>query len=221
MQSSIQNNIGISVKLKLNFKNIDIIIKLLSTDAQLIIYGLSKPIAYDFKFNDDEYKLPYFDNRILQILSKFKNEKEFIEYASKVAEIRSDKMVLRKKINYINFDDKQEIYDYFDFFEYNDDIDRKEEKNYSNYNKEKDKKNLIKKYKQSSYNYVNCNLNKIKISFLFYVNLLQSGISVNSGNTKNLSNFVYNIDRAINFFNNFGIDKEKLSIFNNNILEKY
>jgi len=62
MPSSIEFNIGVSVKLQLNFNNINIILKLLSSKAQLIIYGLSKPI-------DRDCKPPYFDNRILQKLS--------------------------------------------------------------------------------------------------------------------------------------------------------
>ena len=117
MPSSIEANIGVSVKLQLNFKNIDIIFKLLSSDAQLIIYGLSSPIDRDCKFDDDEYKPPYFDNRILKILSGLKNEEEFMEYASKVAEMRSDKMVLRKKVEYVNFEDECEVDDYLEVFD--------------------------------------------------------------------------------------------------------
>jgi len=49
MPSSIEFNIGVSVKLQLNFNNINIILKLLSSKAQLIIYGLSKPIDRDCK----------------------------------------------------------------------------------------------------------------------------------------------------------------------------
>jgi len=109
MPSSIEANIGVSVKLQLNFKNIDIILKLLSSDAQLIIYGLSKPIDRDCKFCDDEYKSPYFDNRILQKLSGLKNEEEFMDNLSKVSEMRSDKMVLRKKVEYVNFEDESEV----------------------------------------------------------------------------------------------------------------
>ena len=44
MPSSLEANIGISVKLELNFKNIDIILKLLSSKARLIIYGLSEKL---------------------------------------------------------------------------------------------------------------------------------------------------------------------------------
>ena len=39
----------------------------------------------------------------LYLISKLKNEEEFIEYASKIAEISDDKKILRKKIDYINF----------------------------------------------------------------------------------------------------------------------
>ena len=88
--------------MQLNFKNVDIILKLLSSQAKLIIYGLSKPIDRDCKFDDYENKPPYFDNIILQKLTGLKNEEEFIENATKVAEMRDDKMVLRKKIEYLN-----------------------------------------------------------------------------------------------------------------------
>jgi hypothetical protein len=44
MPSSLEANIGISVKLELNFKNIDIILKLLSSQSKLIIYGLSEKL---------------------------------------------------------------------------------------------------------------------------------------------------------------------------------
>lgn len=127
MPSSIEANIGISVKLQLNFKNVDIILKLLSSQAKLIIYGLSKPIDRHCKFDDYENKPPYFDNRILQKLSELKNEEEFMECASKVAEMRSDKMVLRKKIEYFNFEDEGEVDDYLELLEnyegLNDDFD--------------------------------------------------------------------------------------------------
>ena len=127
MPSSLEANIGVSVKLQLNFKNVDIILKLLSSRAKLIIYGLSKPIDRDCKFDDSENKPPYFDNRILQKLSGLKNDEEFIENASKVAEMRDDKMVLRKRIEYLNFEDEGEVDDYLEILDnydgLNDDFD--------------------------------------------------------------------------------------------------
>jgi len=45
-------------------------------------------------------------------LTGLKNEEEFIENASKIAEMREDKMVLRKKIEYVNFEDDCEVDDY-------------------------------------------------------------------------------------------------------------
>jgi hypothetical protein len=177
MQNLIEANIGVSVKLQLNFKNIDTIVKLLSSDAQLIIYGLDKPIDSDCKFNDN--KSSDFDNRILQNLYKLDNEEEFIEYASKIAEIRGDKKVLRKKIDYINFEDEQEVNHYLEFFEnydnYEDNAeDDTKEKIIKNYKKDNDKNKIKSKYEHSKIEqkYINCDLNKTKISYLFYVNLL-------------------------------------------------
>ena len=238
MQSSIEANIGVSVKLQLNFKNIDIIVKLLSSDAQLIIYGLDKPIDLDCKFGDNKYKQPYFDNRILQKLYELDNEEEFIEYASKVAEIRDDKKVLRKKIDYINFEDEQEVTDYLEFFDNYDnckndieDADDTKEKIIPNYKKDNDKKKIRTKYENSKIEqkYINCDLNKTKISYLFYINLLIFDVNLSLkkeydtdfGTIANLTEFINNIEKAKKFFTNFGIDKESLSFFNYNSSECY
>jgi hypothetical protein len=240
MPSSIEANIGVSVKLQLNFKNLHTIVKLLSSDAQLIIYGLKKPIDRDCKFNDDEYKSPYFDNRILQNLYKLKNEEEFIEYASKIAEIRDDKKILRKKIDYINFEDEEEVNDYLEFFENYDNCendveddteDESDEKIITNYKKNNDKKKIRTKYEHSKVEqkYVNCDLNKTKISYLFYVNLLNFDVNLSLkkeydtdfGSVANLTEFINNIEKAKKFFTDFGIDKESLSFFNYNTSEGY
>ena len=233
MPSSIEANIGVSVKLQLNFKNIDIIFKLLSSDAQLIIYGLSSPIDRDCKFDDDEYKPPYFDNRILKILSGLKNEEEFMEYASKVAEMRSDKMVLRKKVEYVNFEDECEVDDYlevFDNYDGNSDNDS-DEKIVPQYDKENDKKKLRARYEHSKVEqkYVNCDLNNKNISFTFYYNLLNFEVSINSqkeydtdfGTVGKLSEFMTNITKTTKIFTDLGIDKESLSVFNYNSSEGY
>lgn len=236
MQSSIEANIGVSVKLQLNFKNIDIIVKLLSSDAQLIIYGLDKPIDIDCKFDDN--KQPYFDNRILQKLYELDNEEEFIEYASKVAEIRDDKKILRKKIDYINFEDDQEVTDYLEFFDkydnYKNDVEETDdikEKIIPNYKKDNDKNKIRTKYENSKIEqkYINCDLNKTKISYLFYVNLLIFDVNLSLkkkydtdfGTIANLTEFINNIEKAKKFFTNFGIDKESLSFFNYNSSECY
>jgi len=252
MPSSIEANIGVSVKLQLNFRNIDIILKLLSSDAQLIIYGLSKPIDRDCKFCDDEYKPPYFDNRILQKLSGLKNEEEFIENSSKVAEMRDDKMVLRKKIEYLNFEDEGEVDDYLEILDdydgLNDDFDDDSENDSQNdsendsqnethenivpiSDQEIDKKKLKKRYEESKVEqkYVNYDLNEKKISFLFYINLLNFGLSLNLrdvydtdfGTIGKLSKYMNDIDKATKFFTDLGIDKENLSVFNYNSSEGY
>ena len=239
MPSSLEANIGVSVKLQLNFKNIDIILKLLSSQAKLIIYGLSKPIDRDCKFDDDENKPPYFDNRILQKLTGLKNEEEFIEYASKVAEMKDDKMVLRKKVEYVNFEDEGEVDDYLELFdESNDDFDDYLENDAENdaENELKDdtqdnNKKLKKRYKHSKVEqeYMNCNLNEKKISFLFYVNFLNFDVSLDLkneydtdyGTVGKLSEFMNNIDKTTKFFTDFGIDKKDLSVFNYNSSEGY
>jgi len=235
MPSSLEANIGVSVKLQLNFKNIDIILKLLSSQAKLIIYGLSKPIDRDCKFCDDENKPPYFDNRILQKLSGLKNDEEFIEYSSKIAEIRGDKMVLRKKIEYVNFDDEGEVDDYLELLdESNDDFDDYLENDAENESKDdtqNNNKKLKKRYKHSKVEqeYVNYNLNEKIISFLFYVNFLNFDVSLDLkseydtdyGTVGKLSEFMNNIDKTTNFFTNFGIDKKNLSVFNYNSSEGY
>ena len=246
MPSSLEANIGVSVKLQLNFKNIDIILKLLSSQAKLIIYGLSKPIDRDCKFDDYENKPPYFDNLILQKLSEFKNQEEFIEYASKIAEMSGDEMVLRKKIEYVNFEDEGEVDDYLEILDnydcMNDDFDdyleddtdndaENDEENESKDDIQDNNKKLKKRYKHSKVEkeYVNCNLNEKKISFLFYVNFLNFGISLDLkseydtdyGTVGKLSKFMNNIDNTIKFFTDFGIDKEKLSVFNYNSSEGY
>jgi hypothetical protein len=242
MPNSIEANIGVSVKLQLNFKNIDIILKLLSSQAKLIIYGLSKPIDRDCKFNDYENKPPYFDNRILQKLSGLKNEEEFMEYASKVAEMRGDKMVLRKKIEYLNFENESEVDDYLEILDnydgLNDDFDDYLENDTDNdaENESKDdtqdnNKKLKKRYKHSKVEqeYVNCNLNEKKISFLFYVNFLNFDVSLDLkseydtdyGTVGKLSEFMNNIDKTTKFFTDFGIDKKDLSVFNYNSSEGY
>jgi len=250
MPSSIEANIGLSVKLQLNFKNIDIILKLLSSQAKLILYGLSKPIDRDCKFDDCENKPPYFDDRILEKLSGLKNEEEFMEYASKVAEIRGDKMVLCKKIEYVNFEDEGEVDDYLELLEnyegLNDDNDleynsENEAENDSEneaqenivtiFDQESDIKKLKKRYEQSKVEqkYVNYDLNEKKISFLFYINLLNFDLSLNLrsdydtdfGTVGKLSEFMNDIDKATKFFTDLGIDKESLSVFNYNSSEGY
>lgn len=250
MPSSIEANIGVSVKLRLNFKNIDIILKLLSSHSKLIIYGLSEPIDRDCKFDDYENKPPYFDNRILQKLSEFKNQEEFIEYASKVAEMRGDKMVLRKKLEYVNFENDDEVDDYLEIIDnydgLNDDDDSENDsENDSEINskdetqenivpisaQESDKNKLKKRYEQSKdeQKYVDCNLNEKKISFLFYINLLNFDLSLNLrsdydtdfGKIGKLSEFMNDIDKATKFFTDLGIDKENLSVFNYNSSEGY
>ena len=246
MPSSLQGNIGISVKLELNFKNIDIILKLLSSKARLIIYGLSEPIDRNCRFHDCENKPPYFDDRILEKLSGLKNEEEFMECASKVAEIRDDEMVLRKKIEYFNFEDENEVNDYLELLE---NYDRLNDDNDSEYNSDNDskdetqenivyisdqdiyKKKLRKRYEISKVinEYVDYDLNEKKISFLFYLNLLNFDISLSYskdydtdfGNVGKLSQFMNNIDNATIFFTDFGIDKENLSVFNYNTSEGY
>ena len=239
MPSLLEANIGVSVKLQLNFKNIDIILKLLSSQAKLIIYGLSKPIDRDCKFDDDENKPPYFDNRILQKLIGLKNEEEFIEYASKVAEMKDDKMVLRKKVEYVNFEDEGEVDDYLELFdESNDDFDdylendaENDAENESKDDTQDNNKKLKKRYKHSKVEqeYINCNLNEKKISFLFYVNFLNFDVSLDLKSEYDtdyetvgkLSEFMNNIDKTTNFFTNFGIDKKNLSVFNYNSSEGY
>ena len=245
MPSSIEANIGVSVKLQLNFKNVDIILKLLSSQAKLIIYGLSKPIDRDCKFDDYENKPPYFDNRILQKLSGLKNDEEFIENASKVAEMRDDKMVLRKKVEYVNFEDESEVDDYLEILdESNDDLENDSENDSKNdsdneaqenvvpiSDQESDKKKLKKRYEESKVEqkYVNYDLNEKKISFLFYINLLNFGLSLNLrddydtdfGTLGKLSEFMNDIKKTIKFFNDFGIDEESLSVFNYNSSEGY
>ena len=248
MPSSLEANIGVSVKLQLNFKNIDIILKLLSSQAKLIIYGLSKPIDRHCKFDDYENKPPYFDDRILQKLSGLKNEEEFMECASKVAEMREDNMVLRKKVEYVNFEDEGEVDDYLEILEnydgLNDDFDDDSENNSENdseneaqenvvpiSDQESDIKKLKKRYEESKVEqkYVNYDLNEKKISFLFYINLLNFGLSLNLrsdydtdfGTVGKLSEFMNDIDKATKFFTDLGIDKERLSVFNYNSSEGY
>ena len=244
MPSSIEANIGISVKLELNFNNIDLILKLLSSSARLILYGLSKPIDRDCKFDDCENKPPYFDDRILTKLSGLKNEEEFMDCASKVGEIRGDKMVLRKKIEYVNFEDEGEVDDYLELLEnyegLNDDNDSENNSDNDSENsaedaakdeKENYRKKLRKRYEISKviHKYVDYDLNKKKISFLFYLNLLNFDISLSLseeydtdyGTMGKLSDFTNNIEITTKFFTDYGIDKEKLSVFNYNTSEGY
>jgi len=119
MPNSIEGSIGLSVCLQLNFKNIDIISKLLLSHEP-IIYGLSEPIDRSlnlcFSCEDDD-KPPSFDFSILQNLSGLKDEQEFLELSSKIAEISGDKLVLRKKIEYINFEDESQMNNYIEVFE--------------------------------------------------------------------------------------------------------
>ena len=246
MPSSLEANVGVSVKLQLNFKNIDIIHKLLSSQAQLIIYGLSDPIDRDCKFHDSENKPPYFDNRILQKLTGLKNEKEFIKNASKIAEMRGDEMVLRKKIEYVNFEDEREVDDYLEILDnydgLNDKIDdflndsENDSENETQENivpisdQESDINKLKRRYEESKdeQKYVDYDLNK-KISFLFYINLLNFGLSLNLsddydtdfGTIGKLSKFINDIKNTMKFFTDFGIDEESLSVFNYNSCEGY
>jgi len=232
MPSSIEANIGVSVKLQLNFKNINIILKLLSSHAKLIIYGLSKTIDRDCKFDDDENKPPYFDYNILQKLSGLKSEEEFIEYASKVAEMRSDKMILRKKIEYVNFENESEVDDYLEILDNSENDSENDSENIITISEqESDIIKLKKRYEQSKVyqKYVDCNLNEKKISFLFYVNLLNFDVRLNLkseydtdfGTVGKLSEFMNDIDKATKFFTDLGIDKENLSVFNYNSSEGY
>lgn len=244
MPSSLEANIGVSVKLQLNFNNIDIIQKLLSSKAKLIIYGLSKPIDRDCKFDDYENKAPYFDNRILKKLTGLKNEEEFIENASKVAEMRDDTMVLRKKMEYLNLEDEGEVDDYLEMLDnydgLNDDFEDDSDNNSENEAQENivsiseqdsDINKLKKRYEESQVEqkYVNYDLNEKKISFLFYINLLNFDLSLNLrsdydtdfGTVGKLSEFMNDIDKETKFFTDFGIDKESLFVFNYNSSEGY
>ena len=246
MPSSLEANVGVSVKLELNFKNIEIIHKLLSSKTKLIIYGLSEPIDRDCKFNDCENKPPYFDIRILQKLTGLKNQKEFIKNASKIAEMRGDEMVLRKKIEYVNFEDEREVDDYLEILDnydgLNDKIDdflndsENDSENETQENivpisdQESDINKLKRRYEESKdeQKYVDYNLNK-KISFLFYINLLNFGLSLNLrdgydtdfGTIGKLSEFMNDIKNTMKFFTDFGIDEERLSVFNYNSCEGY
>jgi hypothetical protein len=173
-------------------------------------------------------------------LTGLKNEEEFMECASKVAEIRSDKMVLRKKIEYFNFEDEGEVDDYLEILEnydgLNDDSDNDSE-NEAQENvvpisdQESDIKKLKKRYEESKIEqkYVNYDLNEKKISFSFYINLLNFDLSLNLrsdydtdfGTVGKLSEFINDINKTIKIFTDFGIDKESLSVFNYNSCEGY
>jgi hypothetical protein len=177
-------------------------------------------------------------------LSGLKNEEEFIENASKVAEMREDKMVLRKKVEYVNFEDEGEVDDYLEILDdydgLNDDFDDDSENDSENEtqenivtisDQESDKKKLKKRYEESKVEqkYVNYDLNEKKISFLFYINLLNFGLSLNLrddydtdfGTVGKLSEFINDIKKTIKFFTDFGIDEESLYVFNYNSSEGY
>ncbi len=79
----------------------------------------------------------------------------------------------------------------------------------------------LKKYEISKiiHKYVDYDLNKKTISFLFYLNLLNFDISLSLskeydtdfGNIGKLSKFMNNIDNTTKFFTDFRIDEESLS----------
>ena len=72
-------------------------------------------------------------------------------------------------------------------------------------------------------------MNEKKISFLFYINLLNFGLSLNLrddydtdfGTVGKLSEFMNDIKKTIKFFTDFGIDEESLYVFNYNSSEGY
>jgi len=95
---------------------------------------------------------------------------------------------------------------------------------------ESDIKKLKKRYEESKdeQKYVDYDLNK-EISFLFYINLLNFGLSLNLrdgydtdfGTIGKLSEFMNDIKKTMKFFTDFGIDEESLSVFNYNSSEGY
>ena len=96
---------------------------------------------------------------------------------------------------------------------------------------ESDKKKLKKRYEESKVEqkYVNYDLNEKKISFLFYINLLNFGLSLNLrddydtdfGTVGKLTEFMNDIKKTIKFFTDLGIDEESLYVFNYNSSEGY
>ena len=131
--------------------------------------------------------------------------KSIDEYKKKLCECLSDIKTLLQDIEDEAIDDEVEVKD--------------------------DKNKLKKRYEQSKdeQKYVDCNLNEKKISFLFYINLLNFGLSLNLrseydtdyGTVGKLSEFMNDIDKATKFFTELGIDEEIISVFNYNSSEGY
>ena len=79
-------NLGVSARLSLHYKNIDIIKKLFSINKPVFILKI-KHTPSDYNEQSD-----CFDKGILDVLSGLNNEEEFNKKSLEIAELRNDNM---------------------------------------------------------------------------------------------------------------------------------
>jgi hypothetical protein len=123
MPISTTTNLGVSARLSLDYKSVQLIKKLFNIGKPVFINGLSStPIDY-------YEKTECFDIGILDVLSELNSEEEFNVKSMEIAELRNDRYVtcLRRKIQYSD----EDTYKNFIHDDDNDDYEYTDEQSYS------------------------------------------------------------------------------------------
>lgn len=241
-------NLGVSARLSLHYKNIDIIKKLFSINKPVFILKI-KHTPIDYNEQSD-----CFDKGILDVLSGLNNEEEFNKKSLEIAELRNDKYVtcLRRKIQYSDHHDyKNFTHDDDDCFEYSDEEtynleiknnDKAYEINIDDLFSEDDEdssdietKNndncnepiIIQSTKQNKYKDFDCNKLIFDIFYQFsdiYANFDNDDISYKTSYetvSTSAKRYLDNLHEAIHFFKEMGIDERDLAICNYNKCHLY
>ena len=233
-------NLGVSARLSLHYKNIDIIKKLFSINKPVFIHAI-KHTPIDYNEQSD-----CFDKGILDVLSGLNTEEEFNVKSLEIAELRNDKYAtcLRRKIQYSDHHDyKNFTHDDDDCFEYSDEetynvdiknIHKDYEINIDDLFSEDDEESsdencnepiIIQSTKQNKYKDFDCNKLIFDIFYQFsdiYANFDNDDTSYKTSYetvSTSAKRYLDNLHEAIHFFKEMGIDERDLVICNYNTCE--
>jgi hypothetical protein len=234
-------NLGVSARLSLHYKNVDIIKKLFSINKPVFIHEI-KHTPIDYNEQSD-----CFDKGILDVLSGLNTEEEFNVKSLEIAELRNDRYVtcLRRKIQYSdhhdykNFThDDDECFEYSDEETYNVDIKKNNHKDYeiniddlfSEDDEDSSDDNcnepiIIQSTKQNKYKDFDCNKLIFDIFYQFsdiYANFDNDDTSYKTSFetvSTSAKRYLDNLHEAIHFFKEMGIDERDLVICNYNTCE--
>jgi len=234
-------NLGVSARLSLHYKNVDIIKKLFSINKPVFIHAI-KHTPIDYNEQSD-----CFDKGILDVLSGLNTEEEFNVKSLEIAELRNDRYVtcLRRKIQYSdhhdykNFThDDDECFEYLDEETYNVDIKKNNHKAYeiniddlfSEDDEDSSDDNcnepiIIQSTKQNKYKDFDCNKLIFDIFYQFsdiYANFDNDDTSYKTSFetvSTSAKRYLDNLHEAIHFFKEMGIDEKDLVICNYNTCE--